>query len=428
METEIKWARHAAPATAAGDGAAPDYVWPDGGCSRIPFWVYTDEAIYRREQERIFRGPNWAYVALECEIPNPGDFKRSFVGDLPIVVVRDTDGSVNAFANSCAHRGVAFCQSEHGNAKSFTCPYHHWSYDLKGNVTGLPFRRGYKGKGGMPKDFELGQHRAQPLVVNVRNGAIFASFDASVESFEDYLGPRMLGYYDRVFDGRKLELLGYMRQRIDGNWKFMFENLKDPYHASLLHVFFVTFGLFRMDAESAIEMDETGRHCAMINRRGGKLDEVAAHEMRQTLRSDMQLKDTRVLDLIREFPGDVTAVMCTFWPNLIIQQQSNTLAMRHLVPRGPDSHDLHWTFFGYADDTPEMRAHRIRQANLMGPAGFVSVDDSEVMVMSQEGVTPYNDRAGVAEMAGRTVENHDHTITEVAVRGLYQHYRKVMGL
>lgn len=109
METEIKWATRAATTTGASDrAAAPDYVWPDGGCSRIPFWVYTDEAIYRREQERIFRGPNWAYVALECEIPNPGDFKRSFVGDLPIVVVRDTDGSVNAFSNSCAHRGVAW--------------------------------------------------------------------------------------------------------------------------------------------------------------------------------------------------------------------------------------------------------------------------------------------------------------------------------
>src|SRR5579859_1573491 len=113
METEIKWAKRGEATTDTSDRPEPDYVWPDGGCSRIPFWVYTDEAIYRREQERIFRGPNWAYVALECEIPNPGDFKRSFVGDLPIVVVRDTDGSVNAFANSCAHRGVAFCQSEH---------------------------------------------------------------------------------------------------------------------------------------------------------------------------------------------------------------------------------------------------------------------------------------------------------------------------
>jgi salicylate 5-hydroxylase large subunit len=426
MQIEIKQVDRPAPPCAT--AANVERTWPEEGNSRIPFWVYSDPEVYRLEKERIFLGPNWSYVALECEIPNAGDYKRSFVGDMPIVVVRDTDGSVNAFANSCAHRGVAFCQSDSGNAKSFTCPYHHWSYDLKGNVTGLPFKRGYKGKGGMPKDFDVSEHRARPLVVTVRNGAVFASFDASVESFEDYMGPNMLQYFDRVFDGRRLELLGYMRQRIDGNWKLMFENLKDPYHASLLHVFFVTFGLFRMDAKSAIEMDDTGRHCAMVNRRAGELEAEAAREMGQTLRDDMKLKDTRVLDLIREFPGDVTAVMSTVWPNLILQQQSNTLAMRQIVPHGPGQHDLHWTFFGYADDTPEMRAHRIRQANLMGPAGFVSTDDSEVMVMSQEGTTPYNERAGLAEMAGRTVEDHDHTITEVAVRGLYQHYRKVMGL
>jgi salicylate 5-hydroxylase large subunit len=405
-----------------------EYVWPAEGHTRVPFWAYTSQDIYELEKEKIFRGPTWSYVALECEIPNAGDFKRSFVGDFPVVVVRDTDGSVNVFANSCAHRGVAFCLEDSGNTQSFICPYHHWSYDLKGNVTGLPFRRGYKGQGGMPKDFTPADHHAEQLGVTVHRGAIFASFDPKVQPFEEYMGPNMLSYFDRVFDGRKLELLGYMRQRIDGNWKAMFENLKDPYHASLLHVFFVTFGLFRMDQKSAIEMDETGRHSVMVNRRGGTLEEEAAREMSATYRGDMQLKDQRVLRLIREFPGDVTAVMSTVWPNLILQQQSNTLAMRQLVPHGPGQHDLLWIFFGYEDDTEEMRKHRIMQANLMGPAGFVSTDDSEVMVMAQEGMTPYHERAGVVEMGGRGVEDQDHTITEVAVRAMYKHYREAMGL
>ncbi len=72
---------------------------------------------------------------------------------------------------------------------------------------------------------------------------------------------------------------------------------------------------------------------------------------------------------MREFPGDATVVMQTIWPNLIVQQQSNTLAMRQLVPRGPSEFELHWTFFGYADDDEAMTARRLRQANLMGPAG-----------------------------------------------------------
>ena len=99
---------------------------------------------------------------------------------------------------------------------------------------------------------------------------VFASFGAPNEPLETYLGDRMLGYFDRVFDGRDLVVLGYMRQRIPSNWKLMFENIKDPYHASLLHVFLVTFGLFRLDQQSAVEMDETGRHAVLVSRRGAQ--------------------------------------------------------------------------------------------------------------------------------------------------------------
>ena len=85
-------------------------VWPVEGDSRVPYWVYTDEAIYRRELERIFEGPTWSYVALECEIPNPGDWKRSWIGEKSVLVVRGEDGAINGFLNRCAHRGVQLCQ------------------------------------------------------------------------------------------------------------------------------------------------------------------------------------------------------------------------------------------------------------------------------------------------------------------------------
>src|SRR5437879_12347313 len=86
--------------------------------------------------------------------------------------------------------------------------------------------------------------------------------------------------------------------------------------------------------------------------------------------------------------------MTTLWRNLIIQQQSNTLAMRQLITRGPAAFELAWTYFGYAADDEEMTRRRLRQANLMGPAGFVSLDDSEGMKFSQIGVGPYPEGAG----------------------------------
>src|SRR5262249_20899241 len=147
-------------------------------------------------------------------------------------------------------------------------------------------------------------------------------------------------------------VLGYMRQRIGANWKLMFENIKDPYHASLLHVFLVTFGLFRADQPSAVEMDESGRHSVLGCMRGGRKPSAGTTE-RRSFTADRELADPRLLDPVREFPGSATVVMQTLWPNLIVQQQSNTLAMRQLVTRGPHAFDLMWTFFGYADDTAE---------------------------------------------------------------------------
>jgi salicylate 5-hydroxylase large subunit len=404
-----------------------DRVWPASGPARVPNWVYTDPHIFAREQQRIFGASDWLYVCLEAELSGVGVFKRVQLGSRDVIAVRGADGTINVLVNRCAHRSMQVCAASRGTAKEFVCPYHQWTYDLAGNLLGLPFRRGYRGQGGMPDDFRTEEHGLQRLAVTTRHGVVFASFGAPNEPLETYLGGCMLGWFDRVFDGRELVVLGHMRQRIPGNWKLMFENIKDPYHASLLHVFLVTFGLFRLDQQSAVEMDDTGRHAVLVSRRGAQESNDATAQMR-AFKRDFALRDKRLLDPVREFPGDATVVMQTLWPNLIVQQQSNTLAMRQIVPLDARRFDLAWTFFGYADDTPEMRQRRLRQANLMGPAGFVSLDDSEAMLLSQAGIDQSEDGACVVEMGGRGVANEPHMVTETAIRGFYQHYRAVMEL
>jgi len=400
--------------------------WHAMGIARVPYHIYTDPQIYAREQERIFCGKSWNYVGLSTEISNPGDFKRTVIGDKPVVVIRDSEAKVNVVENRCAHRGVQFCQKPFGHAKEFMCPYHQWTYNLKGDLIGVPFRRGVKKQGGIPADFDPAQHGLRKLKVHERHGVIFASFADDVESFEQYLGESMLKLFDRVFDGRSLTVLGYSRQLIPANWKLMFENIKDPYHASLLHVFLVTFGLFRADNPSKVRMDRTGRHGALISEKGeqNKSEDVA--EMK-SFRAQLKLADPRLLEPVREFP-EYTVVMQTLWPNLIIQQQSNTLATRQLITRGPGEFELFWTFFGYATDSEEMTLRRLRQANLMGPAGFVSIDDSEVMKFSQDGIVPSPSDAGVMEMGGRDWSDEDHIVTEGVIRAFYDYYRKVMDL
>jgi len=403
-------------------------IWPVQGDSRVPYWVYTDEAIYRRELERIFEGPTWSYLALECEIPNPGDYKRTSIGERSVLVVRGENGAISGFLNRCAHRGTQLCQQDTGHVKRYiTCPYHQWTYDLEGRLRGLPFFRGVKGVGGMPPDFSMAEHGLTPIRIQGRGGAVFGSLSAEAPTLEHYFGRKMLGFYDRVFDGRELRLLGYSRQRLAANWKLILENIKDTCHASLLHVFFVTFGLFRVDNPSKLRMDDSGLHTALISERGRQEFNEGTRQM-QSFKAELTLQDPRIIDAVREFPGEATVIMHTFWPNLILQQQSNTLATRQIVPRGPHEFDLHWTFFGYADDDAEMTERRLRQANLMGPGGLVSMDDGEIITRAQEGFRNAAEAAGVNEMGGRDYADADHMVTDVALRAFYRGYRRVMGL
>ena len=402
-------------------------AWPAEGDARVPYWIYTDEAIYRRELERIFEGPTWNYLALDCEMPKPGDWKRTWIGEKSVLVVRGEDGAIRGFLNRCAHRGVQLCQQDSGHVRQFRCPYHQWTYDLDGRLMGMPFRHGVKGVGGMPAEFDFAEHGLTRIRIAARRGAVFGSLSAETPSLEDYFGEKMLAFYDRVFDGRELRLLGYSRQRLAANWKLILENIKDTCHASLLHVFFVTFGLFRVDNPSKVRMDETGLHAALISERGKQELNEGTRQM-HSFKQQLALQDPRLLDTVREFPGDATVIMHTFWPNLILQQQSNTLATRQIVPRGPHEFDLHWTFFGYATDDEEMSERRLRQANLMGPGGLVSMDDGEIITRAQEGFRTSAEAAGINEMGGRDYADAEHMVTDVALRAFYRGYRRVMDL
>jgi len=426
--------------------------WNQPGSSRVPFWAYTDAQLYQRELDKIFYGPHWGYVGLEVEIPNTGDFKLSHVGERQVILVRDrvapkdraTDHGIRVVENRCAHRGVRFCQNLQGNARSFVCPYHQWTYKLNGDLAGLPFKDGVKDgdavNGGMPEGFNLKNHGLTKLRVAVLHGLVFATFSEAAEPLEEYLGPNVMPWLERIFKGRQLTLLGYNRQRIPGNWKLMMENIKDPYHPGLLHTWFVTFGLWRADQKSRMVMDAHGRHAVMISRRneGGQ---AAVTEGVTSFKAGMTLHDDRLLDVVPEAwwtvpdpsqPGTEitpTVTMITLFPGLIIQQQVNSLSTRHIVPRGEGEFDFVWTHFGFSDDTPEMTQRRLRQANLFGPAGFVSADDGEVIEFSQDGFRQTGESgATLCELGGTGTEMTEHMVTETLIRSMYAYWKKVMAV
>lgn len=407
-----------------------DVRFPRDDGSRVPYKVFSSQAVYEREQERIFRGPTWNFVALEAEIPKPGDFKSTFVGDTPVVVTRGEDGALAAWVNRCAHRGAQVCRKARGNASSHTCVYHQWSFDSRGDLLGVPFRRGQKGMAGMPADFDPKNHGLRKLRVDSYKGLVFATFSDEVAPLPDYLGAQMRPWIDRIFH-KPIEYLGCTRQFSKSNWKLYFENVKDPYHASMLHLFHTTFNIFRVGMKARSIPDAThGLHSIITMTKTRDDADTASAYKQQNIRSfdeGFSLEDDSILGLVSEYDEDTTNHIQPIFPQLVIQQIHNTLVARQLLPKGPKNFELIFHFFGYADDTPELRNLRIKQANLVGPAGYISMEDTEATELVQRGTVRDANAASVIEMARGNPDQQDTAITESLIRRFWVGYQQLMG-
>ena len=410
----------------------PNIDWPRNDYSRIPFWLHHDEELYAQEMERIFRGPVWNYLCLEAEMPHPGDFRTTWVGDTPVIVSRDKGGEVHAFVNRCSHRGAMITRELRGNTETHVCLYHRWCYSNSGELTGIPFRRGLKGEGGMPKDFD--PHAVSPKKLKVQSlaGMLFGTFRPdSVEPLEQYLGEFGTGMVKR-FLSRPIRILGYSRQRIAGNWKLYAENLRDTYHASLLHEFFVTYGVDRATQKGGVKMDARHRHNMNHAYASSDTQEEAraAYSGTAAHLDRMQLRDKKLLSFKNEFPDGMNLAAPTFFPNALLIQINNSIGTRQIRPKGAGAHEVFQTLFCYADDDEAMVRHRLISANLVGPAGFVSMEDGEAIEVVQRATRA--ERSGgcaVIEMGGRgEVRDQAHRVTEGPIRGFWSYWAELMGV
>ena len=408
---------------------APRLDWP-AGLTRIPYQVYSDEALARREQGVLFEGPTWNFLCLEAEIPKINDFATTYVGETPVIVARDPDGNINGFENRCVHRGAMLCLKSHGNTRRISCVYHNWVYDLKGNLTSVTFQKGINGKGGMPEDFERGKHGLRTLRIANLNGLLFGTFASDAPTIEEYLGPEIVKRVKRVMR-KPVRVLGYIDQALPSNWKLYMENVKDPYHASLLHTFFTTFKLNRLSQPGGIVVSESGAHHVSYSMLEGrdKASEYEKTELRAK-KEDYRLADPSILDGVDEFGDGITLQILAVFPNFILQQIQNALAVRKVLPKGVGRSSLMWTHFGFVDDDEKLTELRLKQSNLVGPAGYISMEDGAVGGFIQRGVAGAGDTQEIIEMGGRGVDSglHDTRATEMPIRGFWKEYRARMGL
>jgi phenylpropionate dioxygenase-like ring-hydroxylating dioxygenase large terminal subunit len=403
-----------------------DWQWPAEGVARVPYWVYSDRDLFEDEQARVFRGPTWNFLCLDAELPKPNTYRTSAVGAMPVVVTRDNDGRLNAFENRCAHRGSLLCIHERGEARDIVCVYHNWSYDLAGNLTAVAFRKGMGGKGGMPADARPDENPPRKLKVEMLCGLVFGTLDANAPPLETYLGPEIVKGIRRVMRA-PVRVLGGYSQMLASNWKLYMENVKDSYHASLLHTFFTTFRLNRLSQKGGLVISETGGNhisYSMAADTGGKEYEQAGMRAAQ---EGFGLEAPEVLHHVDEYGDGVGLQILSVFPTFVLQQTRNSLAVRRLVTHGLENTELVWTIFGFTDDDEAMTERRLQQANLIGPAGYISMEDGAAPGFVQRGVNTAADVLSVVEMGGRGIKSDDTRVTEASVRGFWTFYRSQMG-
>jgi anthranilate 1,2-dioxygenase large subunit len=387
------------------DGAIPrpQLVWPKK-LSEVPREVFHREDIFQQELARIFYGPEWHPVAHAAELPKVGDFKTARVGQAEVLVYRVADSSIRVFENVCPHRGTQLKTCARGSGTKIECPYHRWQFTIEGDLIGAPHMQDF------PSTFRRENYGLRRVQSEVRHGIVFVTFGDEAPPIDEYLLTVAHFIGMAIPEGEALRFLGYQKVLFDTNWKEYSD--QEGYHAPLLHKAF-----------------------QILKWRGGagerwvtKYGHGAVHAQLREPPKTTILKDDSLIR-VRDPSVATRSVVIALFPLGAILRHIDVITLRYAIPLSPHQTEVHYAYFARQDDDAAMARHRVRQAsNLLGPSGFISLEDGAVFNRLHRG----SSTPGVVEFqkgVGRNLNPPCEISTNDECGNLvkWERYRQIMG-
>lgn len=362
------------------------------GIFRVNRRVFTENEHLEREQARVF-GKSWIYAGHESEVPNAGDFRSRRVAGRPLILVRGDDGHVRVLFNTCTHRGSLVCRQPRGNAHSFQCPYHAWTFNCRGDLIGVPGESSYS-EAFDRKEFAL----ARPARTDSYRGFIFISFDREAPELSDYLAGAK-EYLDLICDQSEIGMKiseGAQAYSIRANWKLLVENSIDGYHGLPTHQRYFNFladtgadlrGGLETPHQKALDLGNGhavieylspfGRPVARWVPSFGELAKARIEEKQRRLEERFGAE--------RAFRIAQTGRNLLIFPNLIVNDIM-AITVRTFFPISPDYMEVNaWNLGPVEEDIEDTGLRLDNFLTFLGPGGFATPDDVEMLEACQRG-------------------------------------------
>ncbi len=363
--------------------------------------IYTDDALFREEQEKIFN-KTWIIACHESEVPNVHDYRTfNHPGGAKLFVMRGDDNKVRCFYNICPHRGNALLYDPVGNTKRITCIFHAWSFDAKGACVDISRgKAGYQDRYGC-EDAGLREVRTEVGF----GGFVWVAVDDGACTLNEYIGPALELLGDNL--NEPLEVFHYHKAVVETNYKLWHDTNSEFYH-DYMHYFNRATGMLQPGYFDRKYTGYANGH-ASVGSMSVKYDAYDGSKARAV-----------------GWPGLAPGgwVLIDIFPGMTYNLRTSVLRMDTAIPLGPNKVVIEFRGLGLKRDTPEERAERIRDHNVIwGPFGRNLHED--LLGVFGQGVAMRTGSDSKWVLHGREENSTIHD--EVGMRHFYGEWSRRMG-